>query len=543
MPLSAEALELARRLVDAAPAGGRTAAMREVARRLDVSPATLYRALPAPGARKRTRAPRRPEYRDWVRTAAMLAYRAPEPAPLDLAIKAAIEGGDLPPEAARMPLGTAYRVARELGLDPGVRRRSPRVVADFPMQALLIDGSTSKRLVVDRRADPDDDDPPVRLHRGPLPASGYKNKPLPPDRRRLVVYGVWDMCTGLVRARYVAARGENALDALDFLCWALTPSPDRRVVMHGVPDDLWSDQGPLVHNAAAIDLIKRLGINPALSKAYEKERMGGVERGHRSRWGRFEAGLFLGPETPMRLSDLNARLLEYEVRENAVRLSRTPVDGREVSRTAAWTALVRRRPADHPLRALPESPMETMAAEARRRVDVGGIVRWGGERYECPWHDRTVVARRAVDGSGGLVLVDEVTGERCAAAPYRPRAYGEIRAGATTPVERLRDDPAAAELAGADVWAPADGPPVVVPMPAPAAPAAPLEDPLTLGVERCRDVAEAWRVFSGIYPWPVPPELRQRIEARFRAAGLEHAAVVELAQALAAAAETRARKV
>ena len=80
-------------------------------------------------------------------------------------------------------------------------------------------------------------------------------------------------------------------------------------------------------------------------------------------------------------------------------------------------------------------------------------------------------------------------------------------------------------------------------MPAPAAPAAPLEDPLTLGVERCRDVAEAWRVFSGIYPWPVPPELRQRIEARFRAAGLEHAAVVELAQALAAAAETRARKV
>ena len=534
MPLSAEAVKFATGLIDAAPEGGRTAAVREAARRLGVSPAALYRALPASGSR-RPRPPRRPEYRGWVRTALALAHRAPEPAPLELAIEAAVKGGDLPPEAAGMPLGTAYRVARELGLDPGVRRRSPRVVADYPMQAVLIDASTSKRLVVDKRADPGDDDPPVRLYRAPTPASGYKNKPLPPDRRRLVVYGVWDMCTGLSRSRYVAATGENALDALDFLLWAFTHSPDRRVVMHGVPDDLWSDQGPLVHNAAAVDLIKRLEIDPKLAAPYAKSRMGGVERAHRTRWGRFEAGLFLGPDRPLRVSDINARLLEFEVAENGRRLSRTPVDGREVSRTAAWSALVRRRPAGNPLRALPENPMETLAVEARRRVDVAGLVRWGGKVYECAWHDRTVIARRAADGSGGLALEDEATGERCAAEPYEPRAYGDIRAGAATPAERLRDDPAARDLAGADVWAPAAGPPAVVPMPAPAAPPSPLPNPLEVGVERCRDVADAWRVFSAVYPWPVPAELRTRIEGRFHAAGLARAGVVELAQDLAAA--------
>ena len=126
---------------------------------------------------------------------------------------------------------------------------------------------------------------------------------------------------------------------------------------------------------------------------------------------------------------------------------------------------MRRRP--WPLRALPESPLETLAAAARRRVDVGGVVRWGGKLYEAPWHDRTVIAHRAADGSGDITLEDGATGERCVARLYVPRAYGDVRTGAATPLERLMAEPEAAALKGADVWAPAAADPVVVPMPRP----------------------------------------------------------------------------
>ena len=547
MTLSSAAVELAREAHAAAPRGGKTAAAEVVARRFDVSTATLYRALKLGGPRRHREA-REPLYRQWTRTLVQLANSCSAgPAPLDVALEAAVAGGDLPPEAAGMPVGTAYRIARELGLSTGVRRRAYRVHADWPMQAVLIDASTSAHVVVDRRADPADPDPPLRLHRNPLPASGYKNKPLPPDRRRVMVYGLWDMCTGVVRSRYVARRGECALDALEFLCWALERPTDPRVVMHGVPDDIWSDQGPLAHSKAAADLIKRLTEDPSrtgdgaprglvLGAPYAKERMGGIERANRTRWRRFERSLFLAREgfNALTVSGLNERLAEYEIRENGRRLSRTPVDGRPLSRTLAWAALVRRRP--WPLRALPANPIETLAAEARRRVDVGGIVRWGGQLYECPWHDRAVIARRAVDGTGDIALEDEDTGEQCVAKLYAPRAYGDVRTGAATPLQHLMAEPEAAALKGADVWAPAPGKPAVVPMPAPAAPARTLPNPLPAGLARCRDTDEAWRVFTAVYPWLLTAGQRERVEARFRELDLVRSEVVGLAQDLMAAA-------
>ena len=540
-PLSAAAVELAREVHATAPRGGKTAAVRAVAKRVDVSPAALYRAMGLGGPARR-RAAVEPEYRKWVPVAVALAHKAPEPVPLDVAIEAAITGGDLPPEAARMPLGTAYRIARELSIAPGRRRRAPRIRAAWPMQALLVDASTSKYLVVDRKADPADPDPPLKLHRDPTPASGYKNKPLPPDRRRVVVYGVTDLCTGTVRSRYTAARGECALDALEFLCWMMERPADPRIVMHGVPDDIWSDQGPLAHSKAAADLIRRLTADPSrtgddvprglvLGPPYAKGRMGQIERAHRTRWRRFEAALFLACDgLALTISGLNERLAEYEIRENARRLSDTPVDGRRLSRTLTWATLARRRP--WPLRALPESPIETLAAEARRRVDVGGIVRWGGKLYEAPWHDRSVIARRALDGTGDITLEDEGTGESCIARLYEPRAYGDIRTGAATPVEQLLETPMAATLRGADVWAPAAGTPVVVPMPASAAPARPLPNPLPAGLARCRDLDEAWRVFMAVYPWPLTAGQRERVEARFRELDMVRSAVVGLAQDL-----------
>ena len=535
MTLSPAARALIAEHVAEAPRAGRRKAVEALAQRYGVSNSTVYRIAKVGGS-PRSRAPQRPEYRNWVETAVSWSHSAPKPIPLDLAIAGAIEAGELPPEAAGMPLATARRLRRELDLAQRPKR-THRLHAEFPMQAVQLDASTSEFLIA---AGPDQGDATrLTLYRKPGPASGYKNKPLGEDRLRVVVYALWDMCTGAVRSRYRVARGENSLDAIDFLCWALAPATDPRVVMHGVPEDLWVDQGPLLKSAPARDLIERLDVNLVTGAPYAKERMGGVERSHRTRWARFERPLFLRSEKSITLGELNTRLQEYEVRENGLRTARTPVDGRLLPRTAAWLALTQRRPADRPLRRLPENPLGTLAREARRVIDVNGLIRWDGALYESTdWHSRTVIVRRRVDGSGDLVIEDPATGERRTAGRYAPRAYGEVRAAKATRLDRLLAGDAERERPGADVYAP-QASPAVVPMPPRTAPAAPLENPLAAG--RCRDLAEAWRAFADVYPYPLPPAQRARLERHFLAAELDRDAVIALAQELSAAAVQEAR--
>lgn len=502
---------------------GRAQTARRLAAQTGVSVATIYRVAQVGGTRRRRAG--RADYREWARAVVRLAHEAPQPVPLDVALRAAVAGGDLPPEAAEMPISTLHRLAREAGLS-GRRRRVSRLSAEWPWQAVQIDASTSMHVAVRR-------DGALGLHRRPLPASGYKNKPLGADRLRVIIYSAWDLCTGWIRSRYVVSRGENALDAMEFLCWVCAASSDRRIVGHGVPDDLWTDQGPMFKGAMTRDLIERLDISLVTGAPYAKERMGGVERTHRTRWQRFERALFLAPGLagPFDVEALNARLAEYELAENGRRPSRTPVDGRRVSRTAAWMALTARRPPDRPLRRLPDQPLETLARAARRRIDQAGLIRWGGETFEAPagWHDRWVVARRAAIGAGDLTIEDEQTGERRTAARWSRRPYGEIRTGPRTETERLRDE---APAAGADVYAPPSAPPSVVPLPPRTAPSAPLENPLA---ETRLDLRAAWRVFSAIYPHPLSASQRARVETQFVGGGLRREAVVDLARELLAA--------
>ena len=533
MPLSAAACAEIRAALRAAPHGQRAATTGQLAAHYGVSVAQIYRAAELGGA-KRQRQQARPEYREWVCVAVAISHRAPKPLSLNLAIEAGIESGALPPEAANLPVATAYRIRRELRLAP-TTPRTHRLHADYPMQAVLIDWSSSQHLLADR---PDGDDWVLKLHRRPTPSSGYKNRPLKPHRMRLGVYALWDMCSGYTLARYAVERGESALGALEFLCWALGQEKDSRLVLHGVPDDLWSDLGPLVRSDSAADLLGRLGIALVTGAAYNKARMGGVEQTHRTRWGRFERTLFLRDAETLRLSEINARLTEYTVKENAARQSRTPVAGRPASRTAAWVALTNARPADNPLRKLPDRPLETLSQEARRKIDFNGIIRWDGLEYEAAaWHDRWVVARRAVDGSGDLTIEDEATGERSTARRYEPRPYGEIRTAPATPLGKLLTESPAAS-ATADLYAPAEVPSNVVPLPARSAPADPLENPLA-GGDACRSIEEAWRLFTGLYPWPLSAANRAFIQGEMEASGLSKRAVTELAQELSALAQHR----
>lgn len=526
MKLTRATIDAIRAELAAAPRGERAAAVKRLAGLYGVSAATVYRAAAVNGA-ARPRAVRRPEYREWVPVAVRIAHQdqPDEPLPLDLAIEAGIESGALPPEAAAMPLSSAHRIARELGLRSAGRKRF-RMHADYPMQAVLVDWSSSRYLVVEG---PEGNDWRLRLHRRPWSASGYKNKPLGPDRMRLGVYGIWDMATGYTLARYQVARGESALDCMEALVWMFMEKADPRIVLHGLPDDLWSDLGPLSKDSPAKDFLRRLQVHLALpEKGYQKQRMGGVERSHRTRWRRFERALFVRGTETIRLSELNARLAEFTVRENARRPSRTRVDGRRVSRTDAWSILVRRRPADQPLRHCPPNAIETIAREKRCHVDGEGIIRWDGAEYEAGggWHTRWVVAWRGMAG-GELVIVDEATGAREVARPYAERPYGDVRTGAATALEKLLDEePVDVE---ADIWAPRDASGVAG-LPSPAVPADPLPNPLD--ADRLDSMEAAMRLFGEIYPWPLSAADREAVAAAIETEGRSRRVVTALAQAL-----------
>ena len=503
--LTAAARQEIQRAFEAAAPGGKAALVNKLAATFGVSASTIYRAAQR-GGKKRSRAPRRPEYREWARTAALMARASPErPLPLDLALDAAIKSGALPPEAAAMPLGTAYRIIRELGFAPRARR-ARRLFADYPMQAVQVDGSGSECLMVERTLP--DGNFLLKLNTTPLPSGGYKNKPLGPERLRVWCYGVWDMATGYTLSRYAVAAGESSLDAMAFLCWALgAEHGDPRVPFHGVPDNLWTDQGPLFKSAASRELLERLGINLEAGAPYNKNRMGGVERSHRARWSRFESSLFAAGRETWTLAALNARLLEYHIRENDLRFSRSRVGDRNASRAAAWVALTNARPADNRLRKLPADPIATMAREARRWADGNGVIRWGGVEYELPGDlcNQWVTARRpavAGDGEDGAAVVVETTGgARHLVAPMRARPYGQTPPAAMPPLARaLAENP---PVAAADCYAPgaAQRNAGATSLPPRSGPAAPLANPLDANNHASPE--EAMQAFLSLYGRPL----------------------------------------
>lgn len=502
--LAAAARQEIQQAFEAAAPGATAAMVRKLAAAFGVSTSTIYRAAQR-GGKKRARAPRRPEYREWARTAALIARASPErPLPLALALDAAIKSGALPPEAAAMPIGTAYRIIRELGFTPRARR-ARRLFADYPMQAVQVDGSGSECLMVERALP--DGDFLLKLNTTPLPSGGYKNKPLGPERLRVWCYGLWDMATGYTLSRYAVAAGESSLDAMAFLCWALgAEHGDPRVPFHGVPDNLWTDQGPLFKSSASRELLERLGINLEAGTPYNKNRMGGVERSHRARWSRFESSLFVAGKETWTLAALNARLLEFHIKENDLRFSRTRVGDRNASRADAWTALTNARPADNRLRKLPADPIATMAREARRWADANGVIRWGGVEYELPGDlcNQWVTARRpavAGDSGAGPVVVETDSGARVMAAPLQARPYGQTPPAATPPLERaLADGP---PVAVADCYGPgaarrAAG---ATPLTTRSGPAAPLENPLDASNHASPE--EAMQAFLALYGRPL----------------------------------------
>lgn len=506
-------------------AGERRGEVKRLAACFGVSASTVYRA--APTGRSRARASNA-EYVEWTRTAVAVAERAPDgPVALDLALAACIESDLLPAEAAQMPIGTAYRLRRQLGLDDR-QGRLARITAEYPMQAIQFDGSSSKYIsVVDG---PDcDGDWLLRLYRRPISARGYKNKPLGPDRERLVAYGVTDICTGLRWSEYRIARGENALDAIDALVSMLSADPQSPRELCGVPDDLWLDLGPVTKSPITLDLLERLGINLVTGEPYRKTRMAVVERAWRTLWARFERSLFLLPTPELRLSELRERLTQYLVAENTRRPARVRVGEREVSRSDAWQMLVRQRARqEHPLREMPANALETLVQEDRRWVDATGRMRYRSEQWDVPdLHDTYVQVIASLDADH-VIATCLRSGQRVTCRPLTAAAYGHPPRRAQTPLQRALAQPPA--FTGADVFGGDRAPNAnVTRLPAPVREAAPLADPLAPA--RCYPSLEAALLaFAQSCPVALLPHQHAQVIDIITAADLRVEAVAELAR-------------
>ena len=510
------------------PHGWRGDVVDELAERFGIHPSTVRKHADLNGT-PRMRSPSKPHYDEWVRVALALAHRSTPPLGLELAIECAVAGGELPEAALAMPVATAHRIAaKRLNIRTAVRR-TQRLAADWPMQAIQFDASMSEHLVPVERVG---DDWLLRVFPGERP--GGKNK-FPRHARgkpRLVCYGLWDMATGLTRARYTVSLGENALDAITSLIAMLSLDDDPERPLCGVPESLWVDQGPLFKSRASRDLLGRLGIALSTGAPYQKTRQGGVERAWRTLWGRFERALVAtGAETVL-LSEVATRLAEHERRQGR-RAARTLVAGRIISRAKAFVALSGRRP--EPLRRFPENALQTLYREDTRNINSSGLIQWDGEEWECSlWHSRRdIIVRQPLDGSRRLVLEDPATGERAEAVPLPRRAHGVVVGQPRPALDRLLEDIPPSGLSGGDIYGTAseseagDGGGNVVHLAARLRAARDLEDPLA--TDKYASVEGAIQGFYSMAPVQLGPDDIAALKEDFLAWDLSRARVAEVA--------------
>ncbi len=515
--------------------GSKSRVVAELAELYGYSISAIY-AQAKLGKIKRKREPVKTHYRDWVKAVLPLRYSVANgrELPMDLVIEAGILAGKIPPEAAEMPVGTAYRIIRELDL----RKRPSRtrkLIGDYPMQALQIDGSSSESLVVSGQLENGDYE--LKLHTKPTPVGGYKNKPVGADRLRVQIYGAWDMCTGYVVSRYVVERGENAYNAMDFLCYVMQQKEDKRIPICGVPDNLWTDQGPLYKSAAAADLLERLGITPIAMKPYSKTGTGGVERPHRTRWNRFEQTLFLRGKKTLTLSELNSRLREFEIKENRTRFSRSKLAGIKATRTDAWVALTNRRDKSNPLRQLPDGAIAAMAHEGRRKVDQNGIVRWRNEEYELDKiHSEWITVRQPINSSKeNEIICERVNGERHVARTIT-RSYGEIIGSPKSELTKLLEAAEDDQSIDVDIYAPKEHEGNVHSIRPRTEKPAEFDNPFE--TSRYRTEKEAWDAFRNIYPLTISQKDKEAITDLFNTYNYDKVMITDLARELLTEAQT-----
>lgn len=510
--------EIAANLADCPWGGGRTALMVKFAKQVGLTASTLYRHLKKnsliDGGAK-NRAPIRPEYRSWVAIAKQLAMKTPKdapPVPLWLAIRQAVADHLIPPEALQVHINSLHRVAREMGLQE-LPKRTRQLHHDHPMGVIQFDASTSERFSVVEMTS--DGDFILRLHTRPY--SEYKNKPLINKLGlRCIVYALWDMHSGYSLSRYTVAKGEDGWDGIDFLIWAMLPKDDPRIPFQGAPESLWMDQGPTSKLKESVDLLNRLEIPIVTGEPYEKTRMGGVERTHRTRWNNLEATFFLryrkGEKFEILLSELNRALWDFLAEVANERPARF---NQGLTRRQAWLQGVARMGG---VRSIPEGAMATLTTCFRRTVNAGVFV-FNHQTYEIDLGLGNVHVFCDMEGTPRNAKCI-LTGADYAVTYRGPVMVGqEFRGIAETPAQKLKkrahDIIGQTRIFGNDDTEPSN----IIQLPPRTVPARPLLNPQVPDTSFA-SLDDAMLFFSSLYTLPLTPDVRGFIRDYIQSTGM-----------------------
>ncbi|MEN6375354.1 MAG: hypothetical protein ABFD75_11330 [Smithella sp.] len=503
-----------------APSGGRTTVMQSWAKRLDVSPQSLYRVFPAGRTRKGER--KIAGIEEAAITVAKIKARPPEhrgQITTADALRIALDNNLIPSTLSAVPSGTFDRVLREIGANKQ-RRRIERFQAERPNEMHHVDASSSNCFYVHHELP--NGDYALRLHGG---TKDYKNKPVP-IRLRPWIYGLTDDYSGYHSARYVAALGESAGDNLDFLCWAWSQIPGKE--LFGLPEKIKGDHGPMMSSDGIPDWFERLGITIDPSEVLNKDAHGKIERPWRTMWQRFEIPFFAESDWKkfeISLSELNIRFARYqqEYNERAHRFEKT------ITRRQAWLKINQCGGAI----ALPENAIKTIVRRYSRKLDQAGCFSLDKEFYEVKGlHDAWVWIYLGMFDDR-MVAVDQRTGEKYEVFDFRPNKLGEYTATKETPYQQVRK--AAAELTGIhntlyteDVVAPVN----VTKLPTRIKQVKTIENPLN--VDTYPNIDTALKEFQGLCGFVLDQENREQVRDMIIESGLSRRTVIDLAMEIQA---------
>jgi len=392
--------------------GEKTNALKTWAKMLNCDVSTIYACIKT-GRQRRKGSYKTSGIEDVVKILFQIKKRPPEPMgeiSTDQALKIGIDNGLISKDMGQISISTFNRVGRDLGLNKR-KCRIQRFQAEYSNQLFHIDASQSEIFLVDRVLSDGDAVLKINLR----PSKRYKNKSLKnPDRLRAWVYGGVDDFSGVVTARYVAAKGENAGDSLAFLCWAWAESGDK--VFFGLPERLKADHGPLMKGKFSQDFLERLGIKLDGSVPGSKEAHGKIERSWRTQWQRFEKPYFCEADRKgfeILLSELNRRFLIFQAEEN----NRRHRYERGLTRLQVWKQISLRGGAV----AIPENALSTVARRIERVVRPDGCFSLDGVTYEVKGlHDARIYVYQGLFDDERMVVQDKLTGKKYEVETFKP---------------------------------------------------------------------------------------------------------------------------
>lgn len=350
------------------------------------------------------------------------------------------------PEGAITPEG-ANRIARESGITRTKRTR--RMESRSVNETQLTDGSGSEYLYV-KKPLPDGD---WMLGIRTTKKTSEKNPRLGgaesgEDEGRLLVYyyGVVEACSRVLYAEVLVARGESAVDHIEFLERAWRVKGDHPLA--GMPKRLITDNGPLGRPGYGDSLMRELGVELITHMPYKSQAKGKIERVWRTMWQRFELPFLANKEREIRLSELQGMLNNFLREYNAWPCPNLLYKPMRLTRIEAL-----RRFANEAITLPPSDArfLDLATKETERTVNAMCAVTLDNIEYEIigtPWHlvSQKVGVRRSL--SGRVQVRNPQTKQWLDTKQYRILLDGEYREFKRDINDELRE--AAADIAPAE---------------------------------------------------------------------------------------------